>query len=324
MELLTRRVLSLQTLPLVLYVSLVDLVKKGKSFKSIKNPYCHNMEDLGQHELAKHYEITLLSWRDILCPVNLRTQKRQAHIRPEMVNKDHLHIDIKGHAQVALMMIRYFQNSLERAAVGAWDGPQPQCMNIKMSPPLFADASVLVTNPFFWADANPGWGKSAVNQSLQIKVKRKLKFEELSMNNIKAKISFNRSDDRTDAFGGWKSARPGSIIEFSFRVPAGYNSYAPQKYSVGIVIRNLTKNSGQVKMWLDNKKSAAVIIEGKRFGRANYLETRVFFVASNVRQGQHTASLETIGSKAMGLLISGIVLGPSGIRGFEGYKPTAL
>ena len=75
MELLTRQVLSLQTLPVVLYVSLVDLVKKGKSYKSINNPYCHNLEDLGQRELAKHYEITLLSWRDILCPVNSRTQK---------------------------------------------------------------------------------------------------------------------------------------------------------------------------------------------------------------------------------------------------------
>ena len=72
-------------------------------------------------------------------------------------------------------------------------------------------------------------------------------------------------------------------------------------------------------MWLENKTSAAVIIKGKRFGRANYLETRVFFAASNVRQGQHTASLETIGSKAIGLLISGIVLSPSGIGGFEGF-----
>ena len=55
------------------------------------------MEDLGQHELAKHYKITLLSSRDILCPVNLRTQKRQVYIRSGMVNRDHLHIDIKGH-----------------------------------------------------------------------------------------------------------------------------------------------------------------------------------------------------------------------------------
>ena len=64
MELLTRRVLSLKSFPLVLYVSLVDLVKKGASLSTAKNPRCHNLEDLGQYELATHYGITLLSWRD--------------------------------------------------------------------------------------------------------------------------------------------------------------------------------------------------------------------------------------------------------------------
>ena len=81
MELLTRRVLSLPSFPLVLYVSLGDvLLKRGKHNKSIQNPYCHNLEDLGQHELAEYYEITLLSWRDILCPINPRTKRRQAYL----------------------------------------------------------------------------------------------------------------------------------------------------------------------------------------------------------------------------------------------------
>ena len=175
MELLTRRVLSFQTLPLVLYVSLVDLLKKGKSLESIKNPHCHNMEDLGQRELAKHYEITLLSWRDILCPVNRRTRKRQPYIRPGMVSEDHVHIDIKGHAQTALMMIRYFQNSLERAAVSASCGQQPKCAITGLSSPLYADESSLVTNPLCWAYANPRWRKSNVVQTFEVTVKRKEK-----------------------------------------------------------------------------------------------------------------------------------------------------
>ena len=61
--------------------------------------------------------------------------------------------------------------------------------------------------------------------------------------------------------------------------------------------------------------------KGKRFGKVHF-QTRVYFVAPDVRTGQHTVSLETIGNKDIGLLISGIVLGPSGIKGFEGYKPT--
>ena len=61
-ELLTRRVLSLPSFPLVLYVSLVDVVsKKGESLKYIRNPHCHNLEDLGQRQLVNYYEIILLS-----------------------------------------------------------------------------------------------------------------------------------------------------------------------------------------------------------------------------------------------------------------------
>lgn len=85
-----------------------------------------------------------------------------------------------------------------------------------------------------------------------------------------------------------------------------------------MVLRRLTKDTGQVKMWLDNKKNTAVTIMGKRFGWV-VLQTCIYFVDSNILPGHHTISLEA--NNATGFLVSGIVLGPSGIRGFEGYKP---
>ena len=306
MELLTRRVLSLSSFPLVLYVSLVDLVKKGTSLSSIKNPRCYNLEDLGQHELARHYGITLLSWRDILCPLNPVKRIREADIRPGMVNSDHLHIDVKGHAQVALMIIRYFQNFLQRA----W---QLYCTRSAIKPPLFTDNSILVTNPLCWAATNPRWGKSTVHQSLIVKVNKKRRFSELALESIEAKMG-PPSDLRTDAFGGWLSLKQGIFIKFSFEVP-------PKKWSVGIVLRRMRQNSGQILMWLDEDKKNAVAIIGKAFGSVHY-QTRVHFVASDVSAGHHTISVESEGSKVISLLINGIVLGPAGIEGFEGYKPT--
>ncbi|KAJ7339364.1 hypothetical protein OS493_005758 [Desmophyllum pertusum] len=304
MELLTRRVLSLSSFPLILYVSLVDLVKKGASYSSIKNPRCHNLEDLGQRELATHYGITLISWRDILCPpVN---GIRKAYIRPGMVNRDHLHIDVKGHAQVALMIIRYFQNVLQRAE-------QQYCTKTAIKRPLFVDASILVTNPLCWASTNPRWGKSTVHQSFKVKVQEKRDFSEIPLKSIKAKMGFP-SDLRTDAFGGWVSSRQGSFIEYSFQVP-------PKKWSVGIVIRRMRQNEGRVQMWLDEDKKDAVAITGKAFGSVHF-QTRAYFVASNVSPGHHTIRLETEGQKIISILINGIVLGPAGINGFEGYKPT--
>ena len=306
MELLTRRVLSLSSSPLVLYVSLVDLVKKGPSLSSIKNLRCHNLEDLGQRELASYYGITLLSWRDILCPINEGNSVRKPYIRPGMVNRDHLHIDVKGHAQVAQMIIRYFQNALQRTG-------QLHCSKSTIKRPLFADSSILVTKPLCWAAANPGWGKLTVHQSFNVKVQRKRGFSEIPLDNTDAKMAVG-SDLRTDAFGGWVSSKPGSFIEYSFQVPS-------KKWSVGIVLRRMRQNAGRIQIWLDNNKKDAVAITGKAFGSVHF-QTRVYFVASDVSPGHHTISLETKGQKIISLLINGIVLGPAGIKGFQGYKPT--
>jgi len=83
-------VLELPSKPLVMYITLVDLIEKLKWRKSIPNPRCLNLEDLGQHDIARYYNITVLSWRDIVCPVHAKGSKRKIEIRPGMVNEDHL------------------------------------------------------------------------------------------------------------------------------------------------------------------------------------------------------------------------------------------
>ena len=305
MELLTRRVLSLSSSPLVLYVSLVDPIKKNQSLSSIKNPRCHSLEDLGQRELASYYGITLFSWRDILCPLNGANRVRKPYIRPGMVNRDHLHIDVKGHAQVALMIIRYFQNALQRTG-------QPYCSNSAMKRPLFVDSSILVTEPLCWAATNPGWRKFIVRQSFEVKAQTKRGFRQIPLNSTEAKMG--GGFDRSDAFGGWVSFKPGSCIKYSFQVPS-------KKWSVGIVLRRMKHNTGLVHIWLDKSKRDAMAITGKAFSTFR-AETRVYFVASDVSPGHHTISLETKGQKTIPLLVSGIVLGPAGIKEFQGYRPT--
>ena len=304
MELLTRRVLSLSSSPLVLYVSLVDPLKKNQSLSSIKNPRCHNLEDLGQRELASYYGITLFSWRDILCPLNGGNRVRKPYIRPGMVNRDHLHIDVKGHAQVTLMIIRYFQSALQRTG-------QLYCSNSAMKRPLFVDSSILVTKPLCWAATNPGWGKFTVHQSFEVKVQRKRGFRQIPLNSTEAKMG--GGFDRSDAFGGWVSSKLGSFIKFSFQVPSS-------KWSVGIVLRQMKHNTGLVHICLDKNKRDAVTVTGKSFSTFR-AETRVYFVASDVSRGHHSISLETKGPKIISLLVSGIVFGPAGMKEFQGYRP---
>ena len=129
-------------------VSLVNFVNKCASLSSAKNPRCHNSEELGQRELATHYGITLLSWRDILCPVNLADGIRKAIIRLGMVIDNHLHNDIKEPAQITLMQIRYFKKILQRTS------QQLFCAKSPMKDSSFTSSSILVTNPHCWASTN--------------------------------------------------------------------------------------------------------------------------------------------------------------------------
>ena len=317
MELLTRRVLSLSSFPLVLYVSLVDLVKKGTSLSSIKNPRCYNMEDLGQRELARHYGITLLSWRDILCPLNPVKRIREADIRPGMVNSDHLHIDVKGHAQVALMIIRYFQNFLQRA----WQlyctvqDPWNTKPSIDKTVPLFVSTETLISKPLCWSLISPDWRMSRESQSLQVKVLERRGFYEVTSQSTYAKMA-RTGADRSDSFGGWQSTKGESYIEFFFSVPktAGHT----KKWSVGIILRHL--QCGGIKVWLDENERKSLTMTGNTYGRIHLL-TRVHFLKARIKSGDHKMQIKTEGRKGFEVLLSGIVLGPVGMKDIKGYKP---
>ena len=333
MELLTRRVLSLSSFPLVLYVSLVDLVQKGASFNSIKNPRCQNLEDLGQRELAAYYGITLLSWRDILCPIINETSRiREPNIRPGMVNRDHLHIDVKGHAQVALIMIRYFQNvskrafhkQLRRGVFYPWKCEAGMFESTDKITPLFVKVSsqTLSSNPLCWSLISTNFKKSDGTQSLKVKVMIQKGFHEIDPESKLAKMKFSRMGrrfgaDRNDSFGAWRSRNGGNFIEFSFTAPkmAGKTN----KWSVGLVLRRL--RNGCIRVWLDENERNALTIMGKNYGRV-LMQTRIYFLGTTINSGTHKMGIKTEGSKGFDVLLSGIVLGPPGIKDIKEYRPT--
>lgn len=101
LELLTRRLLNVPSAPAVFYVNLVVA-------DPVSNPKCLCLVHLGQNELEEFYQITSFSWVDLVCPSN--GTQRLFKITPNMISKDGTHMGIKGHAQLAWMMIKYFQS----------------------------------------------------------------------------------------------------------------------------------------------------------------------------------------------------------------------
>ena len=327
-EMLTRRVLSLSSFSLVLYVSLVDLIKKGSSLNSMKNPRCYNLEDLGQSELAAYYGITLLSWRDILCPIDPVNGIQKPNIRPGMLNRDHLHIDVKGHAQVALIMIEYFQNISQRAFPDVLNkrvacDPGKHEARMLESAPLFVKFSphTLSSNPLCWSLISTNFRLPCRPQSLNVKMLVQNGFHKIPPESELAKMKNSKKGrrfptDRTDSFGSWQSIKGGSFIEFSFTAPK--TAGKSEKWSVGVVLRRL--KDGGIRVWLDENERNGLTVTEKTYGRV-LSQTRIYFLGTVINSGIHKMRVKTEGSKGFEVLLSGIVLGPPGMTNIKEYKP---
>ncbi|XP_078352242.1 uncharacterized protein LOC144636916 [Oculina patagonica] len=319
MEQLTRRVLSFSSKPLVMYVTLVDLIEKVNWWKKILNPKCFNLEDVGQQEIARYYNITVFSWRDVVCPMDKKNSKRRIEIKADMINEDHIHIGIKSHAQIAVMLTRYFQKVLRRVA------SCPRKSKMKLAEfhdkrePLFIQLpnQMLISKPFCWSLISTNWRISGeTTQSLEVKVLIRKGFYEITPQNMNARM-MRTGADRSDSFGGWRSRQGISYIEFSITVPkmAGKS----KRWSVGVVLRCL--RNGSIKVWLCKKERNPLTIKGKSYGRI-LLQTRIYFLGTAISSGIHKMQIHTEGREGFDVLLSGIILGPVGMEDIKEYKPT--
>ena len=316
MEWLTRRVLSLSSQPFVTYLTLVDLIEKVKWWRRILNPRCSNLEDLGQHEIARYYNITIFSWRDVVCPMNGGDSKRKIEIKVRMINEDHLHIGIKSHEQIALMLVRYTAKVFRKFLKLPFKIKPKNVDSIDDIAPLFMNISSQ-TKPYCWSLISKNWKKPGLTQTLSVRVFRHQGFREIAPQSPCAKMT--NSGDRSDSFGGWKSEKAGSLIEFSFAVPKVTDKTS--KWSVGLVLRRL--QHGSLKVWLGANETNAVTITSRSYGRIG-LQTRIYFLGVKIGSGsKQKIHIKTKAVKAgFEVKICGIVLGPADMKDIKQYKPT--
>ena len=320
MEQLTRRVMYFSSKPLVVFVTLVDLIEKVNGWKRILNPRCYNLEDVGQDEIARYYNITVFSWRDVVCPMD-KMSKWRIEIKPGMINEDHTHIGVKSHAQIALMLIRYFQKVLRRISCCPWKNDTRVTESRDKTAPLFIKLSkqTLMTEPLCWALISTNWRVSLEAQSLKVIVLARKGFHEITPESTNARMT-QTGADRSDSFGGWRSRKGGSFIEFSVHAPNMLGR--SEKWSVGLVLRRV--RNGRIKVWLDgiygNERHPLTSITGKSYGRV-LLQTRIYFLGTTISSGNHKILIHTEGEEGFDVLLSGIVLGPPGMRDIKEYKP---
>ena len=128
------------------------------------------------------------------------------------------------------------------------------------------------------------------------------------------------SDDRSDSFGGWQSEKMRSVIEFSFCLP-NLTKKKTKRLSVGLVLRYLQR--GNIEVSLDQSELNPVTITGRDYGRIG-LQTRIYFLGVDISSGiKHKIQIKTNSGKVgFKVMVSGIVLGPAGMKDIKQYKPS--
>ena len=239
--------------------------------------------------------------------------KRRIEIKASMINADHIHIGVKSHAQIALMLTRYFQKELKRTICHPWKSVMKTAESIEKIQPLFVQFSnqTLISTSLCWSLISTNWSMSDERQSLKGKILMRKGFHEITPQSRCAKMT-GPDADRSDSFGGWQSREGGSFIEFSFTAPKMARKI--DKWSIGLVLRRL--QNGLIQISLDENESTTFTITGKNYGRV-LLQTRIYFLRTMITSEKYKIKIETEGRKGFVVLLSGIVLGPAGMRNIE-------
>ena len=305
LEQLTRQALSYPSAPVVFYINVVHDFGVNPYTKKVENPSCVTLEDFGQTELARHYDITSFNLREIIC----RKEKgRWKVMHSSMAGSDGRHIGVKAHAQIAYMMTEYVKNIYQEIAYND-NGINPLSINHVRGndgsfnlPSLFflKRETEALKEPLCWTGKTPNVFKKLHHSNLKFEIKEKTGFSPcFKLYGQKQNVKRVARELRTDSQGGWCAWIRSSVLKLKIYVPriVGENSFRTRSVTV------LTKNNGGIAaIWLDNHKNETIQTNSTQMRRNRY-DT----IGHRVQPGYHTITVKTLSNELF--LVAGVFVG---------------
>lgn len=300
LEQLTRQVLKYPSEPAILYINLIgSLGFKNKP----RNPMCRNLETFGQTELARHYQITSFTLKEIFCRKNEKGQWKL--ILTNMAASDGNHIGLKANALVASLMIKHVRSVTKELMNDVYNATdQVARRNESSTLPKFlliAQESTALKKPLCWTGKTPNAFKKVHHPNLQIKVINNVSFspcfqvrgKELNVKSLSKEL-------RTDSQGGWCAWNRSSILQLKIYVPMmAVDSFLKSR---SVIVLSRFYSAGQAEIWIDNNEDKAVKID------SNWVFDRYDTIATRVNPGYHTLTVRTLNDGK--LMVSGVLVGP--------------
>ena len=310
LEQLTRQALAYPSAPVVFYINVVHDFGVHYYTNKVENPSCVTLEDFGQTELARHYDITSFNLREIICR---KEEGRWKVMHSSMAGSDGRHIGVKAHAQIAYMMTEYVKNIYQEIAYND-NGINPLSINHVRGndgsfnlPSLFfiKRETEALKEPLCWTGKTPNVFKKLHHSNLKFEIKEKTGFSPcFKLYGQKRNVKRVARELRTDSQGGWCSRRRSSVLKLKIYVPqiVGDNSFRTRSVTV------LTSHEGGIAaIWLDNYKNETIETDSNRV-RSNRYDT----IGHRVNPGYHTITVKTLSKELF--LVAGVFVGAPDFR----------
>ena len=308
LEQLTRQVLEYASAPALLYINLVANLGLGPNNKDKPfNPTCKNLENFGQTELARHYEITSFSLKEIFCRKDEKGQWKI--IVTNMAGSDGNHIGLRAHALVASLMIKYVRSVTKELINDVNDAAdQLTERNERSTLPKFLlieRETEALKEPLCWTGKTPNTFKNHHHPNLQLEVINNRGFsscfqvrgEGLNVKNVSKELRF-------DSQGGWCASNGSSTLHLKIFVPIIPVDSFPRLRSIIVLSRFYSE--GEAVIWLDNNKDKAIETD------SNWVSDRYDTIATRVNPGYHTITIRTLQDGVF--MVSGVLVGPPDFR----------
>ena len=301
LEQLTRQVLKYPSEPAILYINLVG----GLGFKNKpRNPTCRNLETFGQTELARHYQITSFSLKEIFCRKNEKGQWKL--ILTNMAASDGNHIGLKANALVASLMIKHVRSVTKELMNDVYNATdQVARRNESSTLPKFlfiAQESAALKKPLCWTGKTPNAFKKLHHPNLQMKVINNVSFSPcFQLRGQEFNVKSLSKELRTDSQGGWCAWKRSSILQLKIYVPMmAVDSFLKSR---SVIVISRSYGAAQAEIWIDNNEDKAIKTD------SNFLfHDRYHTIATRVNPGYHTLTVRTLND--VKLMVSGVLVGP--------------
>jgi len=286
LEQFTQEVLSLKSKPALIYLNFFALFSWDQDLVT----HCRNFEDEGEGEVANHYKITSLSWRDMVCP--LMQENRPLFTRDELFSEDQFHPSIEAHAQMAYVIIDYIRteflkNLVKQRFLEIGDAAR----KLKIPETVYVPKPVY-KETFTWKPLCYTYmlvDNKEPNNTLSVKEEVTGDFHYTVLREFKI---------RSDKIVGMETKKGDQFISFDITVPMHRNGETTPYKS--LVIMSFTDNR-EAEVRFDSSP-VQKIETAKKFLEGTVLK----YIATNVTPGNHKL---TIKSGPDGFIISAIMIG---------------